>query len=43
MMSQPGYQTITIHVLLNNSRIKDNQGMKFSQLVEYNKRHIFLQ
>ena len=43
MPSQPGSQTITIHVLLNISRIKGNQIMKSGQLIEYNKRNIFLQ
>ena len=42
MKSQPGKQTITIHVLLNISGSKDNQTMKSGQLIEYNKRKIFL-
>ena len=42
MMSQSVYQTITIHILPNISRIKGNQIMKFGQLIEYNKRNIFL-
>ena len=41
MTSQPGYQTITVHVLLNVSQIKGNQTVKFGQLTEYNKRNIF--
>ena len=41
MMSQPGQRTITIHILPNISRSKVNQIMKFSQLIEYNKRNIF--
>ena len=43
MTSQPGYQTIAIHILSNIFRIKGNQTMKFSQLVKYNKRNILLQ
>ena len=34
--------TITIHILLNISRIRDNNTMKFGQLVRYNG-NIFLQ
>ena len=41
MMSQHGQQTITIHLLTNISRSKDNQAMKFGQSV--NMRHIFLE
>ena len=43
MTSQPGQQRITIHIFLNISRIKGNQTMQFGQLIEYNKRNIFLQ
>ena len=43
MTSQPGLQTIPIHILPNISQSKDNQTMKFGQLIEYNKRNIFLQ
>ena len=43
MMSQPGLQTISIHIIPNVSQRKYNQAMKFSQLIEYNKRNIFLQ
>ena len=43
MTSQPGWQTITIHILANISRSKRNQTMELGQLVEYNKRNIFLQ
>ena len=43
MTSQPGLQTIAIHVLFNISQRKGNQTMKFGQLVEHNKRSIFLQ
>ena len=42
MISQPDLQTITIHILSNISRSKGNQ-MKLGQLIEYNKRNIFLQ
>ena len=41
MTSQPGQQTIAKHMLLNISQIKDNQKMKFDQLIEHNKRNIF--
>ena len=40
MTSQPGKQTIAIHVMTNNSR--SNQAMKFVQLMEY-MRDIFLE
>ena len=43
MTSQPGLQTIEIHVLPNISQRKGNQTIKFGQLVEHNKKHIFLQ
>ena len=43
MTSQPGLQTIAIHILPNISQIKSNQTMKFGQLIENNKRNIFLQ
>ena len=43
MMSQAGLQTIAIHILPNISQSKGNQTMKFDQLIEYNKRYIFLQ
>ena len=36
MTSQPGTQTIPIHILTNISRSKTNQAMKFGQLTEYN-------
>ena len=42
MTSQSGQQTIVIHILPNISRGKGNQTMKFSQLMEYNMRNIFL-
>ena len=43
MTLQPGKQRIAIHILPNISRIKGNQAMKFSQLLESNMRNIFLQ
>ena len=43
MTSQHGLQTIAIHVLSNISQSKGNQTMKFGQLIEHNKRNIFLQ
>ena len=42
MTSQPGLQTIAIHILLNISQSKGNKAMKFGLLIEYNKRNIFL-
>ena len=41
--SQPGKQTIAIHILTNISRSKGNQTMKFGQLIEYDMRTIFLE
>ena len=41
MTLQTGQQIITIHILPNTSRGKDNQTMKFNQLKEYNMRNIF--
>ena len=43
MTSQPEQQTIAIQILPNISRSKGNQKMKFGQLIEYNKKNIFLQ
>ena len=43
MTSQPGQQTIAIHILANISRSKSNQTIKLDQLIEYNKRNIFAQ
>ena len=43
MTSQPGKQTITMHILPNISQSKGNQSMKFGQLIEYKKRYFFLQ
>ena len=41
LTSQPGLQTIAIHILPNISRSKGNQTIKFGQLIEYNMRNIF--
>ena len=38
MTSQPGQQTITIHILLNISESIGNQKMKLVQLIECNKK-----
>ena len=43
MRLQPALQTIAIHIWPSISQSKDNQTMKFGQLIEYNKRNIFLQ
>ena len=43
MTSQPGLQTIPIHILPNISQCKVNQIMKFGQLIEQKKRNIFHQ
>ena len=37
MASQPGLQTIAIHILPNISQSKGNQTVKFCQLIEYSK------
>ena len=42
-MSQPGLQLQYTYILPNISQNKGNQTMKFGQLIEYNKRNIFLQ
>ena len=43
MTSQPGKQTIAIYILQNIWRSKDNQTMKFGQLIEYKMRNVFLE
>ena len=43
MTSQPGLQTIPIHILPNILQSKSNQTMNFGQLMEHNKKNIFLQ
>ena len=40
---QTGKQTITVRILLDISKGKGNQAMKFGNLIEYNLRNIFLQ
>ena len=42
MTSQPDKQLIAIQILPNISGSKINQAMKFGQLIEYNKRNLFL-
>ena len=42
MTSEPGQQTVTLHILLNISQIKGNQTMKFGQVIEYPQRKNFL-
>ena len=41
MTSQPGQQTVAIHVLTNISRRQGNQTMKFRYLIEYCMTNIF--
>ena len=43
MTSQPGSQTIVIHILPKILRSKGNQTMKFGQLTDYNMRIIFIE
>ena len=43
MMSQTGKQTATIGILSKISQGKGNQTLKLGQLIEHNKRNIFLQ
>ena len=43
MTSQPGLQTVAIHILPNISQSKVNQTIKLGQLIEYKKRNIFLE
>ena len=43
MTSQPGEQTITIHILPNILRTKGNQTTKFGQLIELNNGNNFPQ
>ena len=42
MTSQPGQQTIAIHIFPNIPKSKGNQTMKFEQLIEYNMRNFLL-
>ena len=43
MTSQPGKQTIAIHILPYISRSKDNQTMTFGQLIGDNMRNNFIE
>ena len=43
MTSQPGSQTIAIHILTKISISKENQAIKLRQLMYYNMRNIFLE
>ena len=43
MTSQPGQETIAIHIFTNISRSKGNQALKFGQLIVYNMRNILLE
>ena len=43
MMSQPGLQTLAVYIILNVSQYKYSKAIKFGQLIEYNKKNIFLQ
>ena len=43
MTSQPGKQIIAIHILPNISRSKNNQTMKYGQLIDCNMKNIFLE
>ena len=43
MTSQPGEQTVTKRILPNISRSNSDQAMEIGQVIEHNKRNIFLQ
>ena len=43
MTPQAGEQIITTHILSSISRSKDNQAMKFGQLIKYTATNIFVQ
>ena len=43
MTSQSGKQTIAIHILVNISKSKDNQTMKFGQWIEYDMTKTFFE
>ena len=43
MTSQPGQQTIVIHILPNIYKSKGNEAMNFDQLIEQNTGNIFLE
>ena len=42
MTEQTGLQTVLTHILPNISQSKGNQITKFGQLIEHNKKNIFL-
>ena len=42
-MSQPGSQTVAMHILINISRSKNNQTIKYGKLIEYNMKNNFLE
>ena len=42
MTSQPGLQKMAIHILPNTLQSNHNQTVKFGQLIECNKKSIFL-
>ena len=43
MTTHTGTQTITRNILPDISRSRENQTMKFRQLIKYNKRNIFFE
>ena len=43
MTSQPGLQTIVIHIFPNISQNEGNQTKRFGQFTAYSKKNIFLQ
>ena len=43
MTSQPGLETIAIHILPNISRSNGDRAMKFGYLIECNMRNIFVE
>ena len=43
MTSQPGQQTVAIHIFPNISQSQNNQTMKLGQLTQNNRRNIFIQ
>ena len=43
MMSQTGQQIITVNILPNTLRSKNNQKIKSNQLIQYKMKNIFLE
>ena len=43
MMSKTRQQIVTLHILHNISRSKDNQAIKFGQVIEHKEGNLFLQ